>query len=158
VEVEADVETLKRLVSVTPSLDAFLKDPSQKSADKLALLHTAATKLQCNAVTMRLLSALEEGGRFGALPDILEAFLKLASGTRGESTAVVTTFEPLNDAQKKSVGALLAEVVGAKAPLQVETKVDPAIMGGMIVEIGDKYVDLSVRNKLRSIDSAMATL
>ena len=157
-EVEGDVEALKRLISITPSFDAFLKDPSLPTSKKSEVVKAAAAKLGLHKFTNNLLDVLGETGRFDAMGDVCENFLKLAAGTRGESTAVVTTFEPLSDAQAKNIGAILAEVLGAKTPLQVEARVDASIQGGMIVEVGDKFIDLSVRTRLRVIDQAVATM
>lgn len=215
-EVESDVTSLKRLLEMTPSLTSFLKDPSTPAATKMGILREAAGKLGTSKAVLNLLEVrsflarklpcpdqrpalqrrveatplqvLGEGGRLGHVPDICDEFMRMASGTRGESMAVVTTFEPLSAAQGKQVGVLLGKILGTAQPLeasvrlrgargdaresrppcyaietrtplcvQVVAKVDPSIMGGMIVEVGDKYIDLSTRTKLRSIEQAISS-
>jgi len=156
-EVESDVTSLKRLLEMTPSLTSFLKDPSTPAATKMGILREAAGKLGTSKAVLNLLEVLGEGGRLGHVPDICDEFMRMASGTRGESMAVVTTFEPLSAAQGKQVGVLLGKILGTAQPLEVVAKVDPSIMGGMIVEVGDKYIDLSTRTKLRSIEQAISS-
>ena len=91
--------------------------------------------------------------RLFSLESIIAAFRQQLAKSRGELTAVVSTAQPLNDAQKAALDAALRRAVGVK--VAVETKVEPALMGGMVVRIGSRMFDSSLRSKLQRLQLAM---
>ena len=153
-DVEGDMSSIKSLLSITPTLDGFLKDPSTPSTVKAEVMKDVTARLGLGKLASNLINVLGESGRLGALGEVCEDFMKAASGTRGSSNALVTTFEPLTEAQLKTVSSILADVLGTQS-VEIEAKTDASIMGGMIVEVGDKFLDLSTRTKLRNIDAAI---
>jgi len=153
-DVEGDMSSIKQLLSITPPLDGFLKDPSTPSTLKAEVMKDVTSRLGLGKLSSNLISVLGESGRLGSLGAVAEDFIKAASGTRGASNALVTTFEPLTEAQLKTVSSILADVLGTQT-VEIEAKTDASIMGGMIVEVGDKFLDLSTRTKLRNIENAI---
>lgn len=93
---------------------------------------------------------LAENGRLGRLQGVAKAFATLMSAHRGEVSAKVTTAKQLTAAQQKELEAVLQTFIKQGHKLQVETKVDPSIIGGMVVELGDRYIDLSIASKLKT--------
>lgn len=83
-------------------------------------MNEAAKKIGVGKLASNMISVLAETGRLGNMPGVCGEFLKIASGTRGESSVVVTTFEPLTEAQIGTVKTLVAEILGTK---QVEVRV-----------------------------------
>lgn len=110
-----------------------------------------------NPATANLLSLLAENGRLGKLNQIVNAFKIIMAAQRGEVVCEVITAKPL-DAENK--GKLEAALKGGLKPgqsIQITTKVDPSILGGMVVSIGDKYVDMSVASKIKKYTEAIST-
>ena len=79
--------------------------------------------------------------------------MKLLAHHRGEVTAEVVSARKLSAKQLKSVGDVLKKVVGSK--VSVETKVDESLLGGLIVKVGSRMVDSSLRSRLQQLDLAM---
>ena len=91
--------------------------------------------------------------RAAAMPQLLSAFLKLLAEHRGEETAQVSVAAALTSAQTKELKAALKSAVGKDVDLQVN--IDPSLLGGMIVKIGSRQIDTSLRTKLSSLKLAL---
>lgn len=114
-------------------------------------------KLKLQSQVGNLLSALAENGRLNEMEKITAAFGQLMLAHRGEVTAVVTSAIPLEGKLKSQLEAALKKnFIEAKQTLTVTAKVDPSILGGMIVQIGDRTIDLSVASKVKRINAALA--
>ncbi|MGE5701116.1 MAG: F0F1 ATP synthase subunit delta [Clostridia bacterium] len=96
--------------------------------------------------TLNFLNLLIENDRESALADIVASYVVIANGERGIADAIVTTAKPLNDEEQ----AVLASEFGKKVnkTLRVQTVVDPTILGGVVVRIGDRLYDGSIKRKL----------
>jgi F-type H+-transporting ATPase subunit delta len=95
------------------------------------------------------LGLLTRRGRLDLLPGILAAFGELAREARGVETATVTTAVPIDERQKTLIASRLTQRIGKT--VQVETRVDPAILGGVVAQIGDDVIDGSVRGRLERL-------
>lgn len=93
---------------------------------------------------------MAENGRLGRLQGVARAFAEIMSAHRGEVKAVVTTAKPLDAQQLKELGAVLQVFIKKGNTLQLETKVNPALIGGMVVSLGDRYIDLSIASRLNT--------
>src|SRR5690606_25453461 len=91
--------------------------------------------------------------RLFAVPDMIAAFRKLLAQKRGEATAEVTSAAPLTDKQVADLKAALKASLGKDVNL--ETHVDPTLIGGLIVKVGSRMIDGSLRTKLNSLKLAM---
>uniref|UniRef100_A0A8D2PAB6 ATP synthase peripheral stalk subunit OSCP, mitochondrial n=1 Tax=Zosterops lateralis melanops TaxID=1220523 RepID=A0A8D2PAB6_ZOSLA len=98
---------------------------------------------------------LAENGRLRYTPGIVAAFGKIMSAFRGEVVCTVTTAQPLDDASLTELKSALNGFLAKGEVLKLETKTDPSILGGMIVNIGEKYVDMSTRSKIQKLTKIM---
>jgi F-type H+-transporting ATPase subunit delta len=96
---------------------------------------------------------LVDKGRTGLAGQVAEYYETLVEDRRGIEHAVVTTAVPLGDAERDSIGLRLRQMTGAQ--VQIETRVDPAILGGVIIQIGDRLFDGSTRSRLRSLKESL---
>ena len=96
-----------------------------------------------------------ENGRLVNTTGVLSAFEKIMSAHRGELQATVTTAKPLDAGQQKELRAALQGFVKQGQELQLELNVDPAILGGMIVSVGDRFVDMSTARKIRMYEATL---
>ena len=112
-----------------------------------------APQLGLDPITANFLGVLARNGRKNELHNVIRAFRRLAADHRGETTADVTTARPLNDDQVKQLKQQLR--VRAGRDVTIEAKVDPAILGGIVVKLGSQMIDASIRTKLNRLASAM---
>lgn len=108
-----------------------------------------ATTLGLDALTSRFLGVLAANRRLAAFPDIRAAFGRLIAAHRGETTADVTSAHPLTDGQLTALKAKLQAGLGRDVSIQA--RVDPAILGGLVVKVGSKLIDSSLRTKLDAL-------
>src|ERR1700761_419190 len=139
----ADSAELKRL-ACSPGFSAFvqLRGPPAVHG-KAGITGTAANFLKVLTTNRRLF----------AVGEVIRAFRTLVAKFKGEATADVTVAEPLNDKNLDALKTALKSVTGKDVALNVN--VDPSIIGGLVVKLGSRMVDSSLRTKLNSIKNAM---
>lgn len=104
---------------------------------------------------MRLAAVLAENGRLDKLGDIVRKFEEMRAAQRGEVKAVVTTAEPLDQEDMDMLKNALKSWVSPDQHLQIETKVDSSLVGGFVVNIGDRQVDLSLDSRIKRAESIL---
>ena len=112
-----------------------------------------APGLGLDPVTTNFLGVLARNGRKGELRNVIRAFRRLASEHRGEATAEVITARPLNDGQLAQLRQQLRGRAGRD--VNIDTNVDPNILGGIVVKLGSQQIDASIRTKLNRLAQAM---
>ena len=152
-QVEADLKALKGAIADSRDLRVLLASPAFAAEDKGRGLAAIADKAGFNPTTKKFLGLLAANSRASALAAVIAAFEKLAADSRGEVQAQVTTAVPLSAAQAQGVAQALRQALG-KDPL-IETRVDPAILGGIKVRVGSRLFDASLRSKLDSLKFAL---
>ena len=151
--VEADLVSLKKAWGESADLRRLLTSPTFTADEKGAGLGAIADKAKLNAVTRKFIGLLSANRRTAALPDVINAFIKLSADKRGVVAAEVTTALPLSPAQSKGLAAALRQALG-KDP-EISTRVDPAILGGIKVRVGSRLFDASLKSKLDSLKFAL---
>ena len=153
VKVEADLKSLKSAIAESRDLRVLLASPTFGAEDKGKGLAGLANAAGFTVTTKKFLGLLAANGRTAVLGAVINDFLRLASEARGEVQAQVTTALPLTAAQAKGVAQALRQALG-KDP-QIETRVDPALLGGIKVRVGSRLFDASLRSKLDSLKFAL---
>ncbi|MFN8590665.1 MAG: ATP synthase F1 subunit delta [Thermomicrobiales bacterium] len=133
---------------------AFLSNPSVDEKQKVTAVEQALSN-QVQAETLNLVRLLIERGRVGLIPQIRELFDDQLREERGIAVAHVTTAEPLTDDEREFVLKHLEQLTGKR--IELAQKVDPDIIGGIIVRIGDQVIDGSVRNKLEKLRTRLVS-
>ncbi|KAK0741061.1 ATP synthase delta subunit-domain-containing protein [Schizothecium vesticola] len=147
------------VVEKDPKLASLLGAPQLTAADKSAIVGELlkVARVESDANVKNFLATLAENNRLGLLPSVVTKFTELMSAARGEVEMVVTTAQALDN---KSLGRLETAVskssyVGAGKKLKVTNTVNPDIVGGLIVEIGDRTIDLSVSSKIHKMNKLL---
>ena len=153
VAVEADLKSLKTALAESKDLRVLLGSPAFGAADKGKGLAAIAAKAKFSETTRKFLGLLAANGRASLLASVITGFEELAAKARGAVSAQVTTAVPLSAAQSKGVAAALRQALG-KDP-EIETRVDPAILGGIKVRVGSRLFDASLKSKLDSLKFAL---
>jgi F-type H+-transporting ATPase subunit delta len=151
--VEADLKSLKAAIADSRDLRVLLGSPKFSADEKGGALTAIAKKAKFSTATTKFLGLLAANGRASELSSAIVGFEALAAKARGAISAQVTTAVPLSAAQAKGVAAALRQTLG-KDP-EISTRVDPAILGGIKVQVGSRLFDASLKSKLDSLKFAL---
>jgi F-type H+-transporting ATPase subunit delta len=151
--VQADLARFEALLGESPDLDRLVRSPVFTADAQAKALAAVLDKAGISGIAANFLKLLASNHRLFAVRDVLRAFRALVARFKGEATADVTVAEPLSDKNLDSLKAALKAVTGKDVALNVN--IDPSIIGGLIVKLGSRMVDSSLRTKLNSIKHAM---
>nr|AIX97512.1 mitochondrial oligomycin sensitivity conferral protein [Ceratosolen solmsi] len=151
--VEKDLLKFQQLLKTDKKLIEFIKDPSIKRKVKSDILHQ--TKFNFNPATINFLKLLAENGRLASATQIVNIFKIIMAASRGEVVCEVITASPLDGDNKSKLEKALKSYLKKGQTIVLTTKIDPSIIGGLIISIGDKYVDMSVASKLKKYTEAL---
>jgi F-type H+-transporting ATPase subunit delta len=152
-DVEDEIFRFGRTVASSTELRSALTSRTAPVTAKTGLLHSLLGG-KARPATERLVTRLVTRPRGRSLEGGLEDLSKLAAGRRDRSVAVVTTAVPLSDRQKQRLGDALAKLYGRRVHLNLD--VDPEVLGGMTVRIGDEVIDGTVADRLDEARRRMA--
>jgi F-type H+-transporting ATPase subunit delta len=141
-----DLDQLTALLEV-PLAEKALTSPAVPTPRKTAVIQAELPALQPHA--RNLVQLLLHRDRLELLPDIARAYRELLNRARGIAVAHVTTAVPLDEAARAQLAARLSRYVGQQ--VQMETTVDPSIIGGVVARVGDQLLDGSVRGRLDAL-------
>lgn len=154
--VEDELFRFGRIVATSPELRSALsgKDEGERSRSAKGSLVRGLLGGRASDITERLVSRLVERPRGRSLEVGLEALTTLAAERRGRSVAVVTSAVPLSDTQRERLGAALGRFYGR--PVQLNLDVDPGVLGGISVRIGDEVIHGTVADRLDEVTRRLA--
>jgi len=151
--VEGDLETLAEALRESAELRALIRNP-QVSREALGrVLSGLGENLELSALTRNFLGVLAQNRRVAELPATIRAFHSIAAAQRGEVTAQVASAHPLSDEQLATLEHKLRAREGRAVKLK--TRVEPELLGGLVVTIGSQRIDSSIRSRLNSLAQAM---
>ena len=151
--VETELKALSALIEESADLRAFLKSPVYDRDDQNRVASALAEKAGFGALTANFIRLIASNGRLFALPAVIVAFLAMAAADRGEVAAEAITAAPMNEEQAKALRHEI-EAMAGKA-VNLETRVDPDLLGGLIVKIGSRMIDASLKTKLNRLKTVM---
>ena len=151
--VESDIAGLKAMLAESADLRALVVSPRFDAEEKAKALTAVAARAGASEITKKFLGLLAMNRRAAALPIVIDAFQRLAAARRGLTLAKVTTAVELTKAQAKNLAGALRAALGGDP--QIETAVDPAILGGLKVRVGSRLFDASLKTKLDSLKFAL---
>jgi F-type H+-transporting ATPase subunit delta len=149
----ASLETVKAALAESAELKAVTSSPLINRAAAAKAIAATAEALKLDPLTARFLGVLAKNGRLSQLPAVIRTFARLAAENRGETTAEVTSAFPLNDGQLAALKANLK--ARGRSAVAIDVKVDPSILGGIVVRLGSRMIDASIRTKLNTLALAM---
>ncbi|MEZ0065957.1 F-type H+-transporting ATPase subunit delta [Streptacidiphilus sp. MAP12-20] len=152
-EVEDELFRFGRVVAGNVELRSALTDQAATGSAKAELVSNLLGG-KAKAATVALVTALVTQPRGRSLESGLEEYSRLAAGRRGRVVALVTTAVPMSDAQKDRLAVSLASLVGRQVHLNLD--VDPAVLGGVRVEVGDEIIEGTIAGRLDSAQRGLA--
>ncbi len=148
-----DAAALRVMLNQSTDLRRLAESPAFSAEEKQAVLQKVAERAGFDPLIRRFLGVIAANRRAGELAAVLDAFAALVADHRGVTTAEVTTAKPLTDAQSKSIAASLKAAIGRDVEIQADVR--PEILGGLIVKVGSKMFDSSLKTKLDGLKAAM---
>ena len=152
-QVEAELNTFQSLLDSSEDLRRLVRSPVFSAKDQAKALAAVLAKTGIGGLTANFLGLVARNRRLFAAADIVKAFRALAARSRGETPAEVTSAVALNDEQVALLKETLKATVGKD--VQLATRVDPNLLGGLVVKIGSRMVDSSLRTRLSGLKVAL---
>ena len=151
--VSQSLERLKSALAESPELKALVGSPLVSRADAAKALSAAAPSLGLDPLSTNFVGVLARNGRLRQIAEVIRIFMSLAAEHRGETTAEVVSARPLDDDQLAALRSQLGARVGRD--IRIDARVDPSILGGIVVRLGSQMIDASIRTKLNTLALAM---
>lgn len=151
--VTRSLATVEAAITESPDLRTLATSPLIDRVDAGRAMRAVTPTLGIDPITGKFLGVLADNGRLRELKAVIKTFRQLAAQHRGETTAEVTSARPLDDGQMTALKSNLKARLGRD--VAVEAKVDPEILGGIIVRHGSQMIDASIRTKLNTLAQAM---
>jgi F-type H+-transporting ATPase subunit delta len=151
--VKTDLDRFEALLNESADFNRLVRSPVFSADEQGKALAAILKKAGIGGIAANFLNVIASNRRLFAVRDMIRDFKKLLAKHKGEVTAEVTAAETLSDTQLKALKGALKTVTGKDVDLNI--RIDPAIIGGLVVKLGSRMVDSSLRTKLNSIKYAM---
>ena len=151
--VKADLDKFDAMLEESADLKRLVRSPVFAADTQSRALSAVLDQAGITGISANFLKVLTANRRLFAVSDVIRAFNALVAKFKGEASADVTVAEPLSDKNLDALKSALKAISGKDVILNV--KVDPSIIGGLVVKLGSRMVDSSLRTKLNSIKHAM---
>ena len=151
--VKADLDRFNAMLNESADLMRLVRSPVFSSEAQSKALAAVLDQAEITGISANFLKVLTANRRLFAVGDVIRAFNALVAKYKGEASADVTVAEGLSDKNLDALKTALKAVTGKDVTLHV--KVDPSIIGGLVLKLGSRMVDSSLRTKLNSIKHAM---
>jgi F-type H+-transporting ATPase subunit delta len=152
-QVEGDLANIEAMMAESEDLRRLVRSPVISRDDQGRAMAALVERLAPNPLTARFIGVVAHQRRLYALGQMIQRFRELLAEHRGESAADLLSARPLSEVQVGAVRQVLAGIVGRQVNLAV--KVDPELIGGLVVRVGSRMVDSSLRAKLQRLRLAM---
>jgi F-type H+-transporting ATPase subunit delta len=152
-ETAADLKSLNAMFSESDDLQTLIRSPLIDAEAKAAAIGAILEQAGAGDLTRRFVAVVARNNRLFVLPATIDAFLAELAGRRGEITAEVTSAQPLKQTQLESVTNALRSALGGK--VTVDAKLDTSLIGGLVVRVGSRMIDASLKSKLQRLQLAM---
>lgn len=150
---EADVSKLKSLIKDSADFKDLVSSPLYSSGDQISGVAAVATAVGLSDITAKFLGVLATNRRLNVLSKTIRDFDKLVSDQRGEVSADVVSADELTATQLKELTKQLKNAVGQD--VTINASVDESLLGGLVVKVGSRMIDSSIKTKLDNLRVAM---
>ena len=152
-EVEDDLARIDTMLAESADLRRLVRSPVISAEDKARAIGALMERAEVSSLVARFMGVVAQHRRLFALRPMIRRFVVLIAEHRGEVAAEVTSARPLSAAQTAAVSRALAKVVGRE--VKVAATVDEGLIGGLMVKVGSRMVDSSIRSKLARLRLAL---
>jgi F-type H+-transporting ATPase subunit delta len=154
--VASDLRELRTMLRESGDLLRLIRSPVLSREQQGKAIGIVAERAGLSALVRNFLAVVARNRRLFAVPAMIEAFLAQLASRLGEVTAQVTAAQPLSDAQQEALNDHLQRSIGGRVSIDVH--IDAGLIGGIIVKLGSRMVDASIRSKLQRLQLAMKSI
>lgn len=147
--VEKDLKALQAVLAASKELVSMLSNPLLTRAQQAEAMDAVLSAVKADKMTRQFVALLARQKRLSLLPEIIAIYKQEAAARRGEMKAEVVSAAPMEDADAAKIGERLSKTYGKK--VIVETRQDPELLGGVVINIGSLRLDGSLSGKLRRL-------
>jgi F-type H+-transporting ATPase subunit delta len=147
------LQAFEAAIEESDELKGLVRSPVYSSDDQIAAIEALAARTGMNGTALNFLKLAAKNRRLSALPDMIRGYAALLNQSKGEIAGEVVSAEPLTAQQLNDLKAALKSSLGSDVALS--TRVDSAILGGLIVKVGSRMMDNSLKTKLQNLKVAM---
>jgi len=151
--VSGDLETIGAMIEGSDDLTRLIRSPVISREDQSRAMDAVLEAAEIGELTQKFIGVVAANRRLFALPSMIKSFVKLLADRRGETTAEVVSASELSDSQLNAVKNSLKKAMGVD--VAIDAKVDEEILGGLVVRVGSRMVDSSLKTKLDQLRFAM---
>jgi len=151
--VAADVATLQAVLKDSDDLSGLSRNPIFSVEEKGRAMTAVIEAAKIDKLVSNFIGVVTSNGRLDQLENIIQEFNRLLAHHKGEINASVVTASKLGKAQLDALKAKLKSMVGRD--VNVETDIDESLLGGMVVKIGSRMIDSSLKTKLANLEESM---
>ena len=155
-EAAADLRQLRGMLESSGDFLRLIRSPVLSRGEQAKAIGVLAERAELSPLVRDFLAVIARNRRLFAVPAIIEAFLYKLAARRGEVNAQVTTARALSETQLATLNEQLRRSIGSR--VSVDVRVDPELIGGMIVRVGSRMVDGSIKSKLQRLQLAMKSV
>jgi F-type H+-transporting ATPase subunit delta len=148
-----DLQGLGALIDESADLLRLVRSPVLTRAEQSRAMAAVLEKAGVHTLTRNFVALIAANRRLFALPAMIRAYQQLLAAHRGEIAGEVISASQLSNAQLDAVRKQLAQAMGQE--VQLESTVDESLIGGMVIRVGSRMVDYSLRTKLQNLKVAM---
>ncbi|HXE16002.1 MAG TPA: F0F1 ATP synthase subunit delta [Stellaceae bacterium] len=152
-QIAADLRGMRSMLAASGDLRRLIRSPILDREAQGKAIAAIGQQAQLAPLTRNFLGLLAKNRRLFALPEMIDAFLSNLAARRGEVTAQVISATPLTEQQSAALTEALRKSAGAK--LAIDQRIDPSLLGGLVVRLGSRMIDASLKSKLNRLQLAM---
>ncbi|XP_033635343.1 ATP synthase subunit O, mitochondrial-like [Asterias rubens] len=149
--IEKELKSVEETMKKNAILSNFVANPVIRKQDKISILTEFMKGQKMSPITINFFGVMADNNRLGKLKEVLNAWGQIMSAHRGEVVCKVTTAKSMDASQQKEVMTALQGFLDKKEVIKLNMAVDSTILGGMVVEIGDKYIDMSTATQVKNM-------
>ena len=149
----ADLSKVRLLIEESEELKSFIKSPVFTRKDQSKVINQIATKIGLSKNVTNFLKLVASKNRLFALDGMISAWETMFAAYSGEVSAEIISASDLSKEQRDALATCLEESIGST--VKIEESVDPALLGGLIVKVGSKMIDSSLKTKLQRLQLVM---
>lgn len=152
-QVEQDLAAVKQALNESADLRMAVSSPLYARDEQAAAMAAVADAMQVSPLTKNVIGLMAQKRRLFALSGVCDAYAQMMADRRGEITAEVKAAQPLSDEQRSALSDALKSAFGRDVNLDLS--VDETLIGGLVVKVGSKLIDTSIRARLAALQNAM---
>ncbi|XP_009364987.1 ATP synthase subunit O, mitochondrial [Pyrus x bretschneideri] len=151
-KVESEIFAIVEAMKKSPTFSQFTRDLSVPADTRVKAINEITAEAKFSEITKNFLVVLAQNGRLRNLETISKRFAELTMAHKGEVKAIVTSVIPLPAEEEKELKDTLQELIGQGKKVILEQKIDPSILGGLVIEFDKKVFDMSIKTRARQME------